>query len=78
MKWILVFFISPIAGTDDVTLHAFPEQPFDSKQQCQFVTRQIWDELQLKLNKKYETEGVEYPPMCVTERQLQEVTGKPT
>jgi len=77
VKWILVFFIG-IASDDHVDLYAFPDTPFNSEYECRSLVYNFYSELQAKVNKEQGTEGVEYPPMCINEKQWFEVYGNPT
>ena len=78
MKWVLVFFISITPETDDVTLYGFPNLPFDSKQECQTLVRTYYPLLQAKVNYEYNTQGVEYPALCITQQQFYEAAGYPS
>lgn len=78
MKWILVFFIATVPGTDEVDLYAFPNTPFNSQEECRALVYNFYEELQKKVNREQNTVGVEYPPMCVSEDKFQKVFGTPS
>lgn len=77
MKWVLVFFIG-MANDQNVNLYGFPNLPFDSEQECRMLIYNFYSELQLKVNREYNTVGIQYPPLCITQEQFYEIAGKPT
>lgn len=77
MKWILIFFIG-MASDEYVNLYAFPDSPFDSEFECKAIIYTYYSQLQIKVNQSQGTEGVEYPPLCITEKQWFDVYGNPT
>jgi len=78
LKWILVFFIATVPGTDEVDLYAFPNVPFDSQEECRNLVFNFYEELQKKVNREQNTVGVEYPPMCVSEDKFYKAFGTPS
>jgi len=78
MKWILVFFIGSVPGTDQVDLYAFPNSPFTSKEECNYVVATNYADLQLKVNDRYDTKDIVYPAACVSERDFYDAVGNPS
>ena len=78
MKWILVFFIATVPGTNEVDLYAFPNVPFDSQEEGQSLVYNFYEELQKKVNREHNTEGVNYPPICVSETKFYKAFGTPS
>jgi hypothetical protein len=78
LKWILVFFIATVPGTDEVDLYAFPNVPFDSQEACRSLVLNHYYALQEKVNREQNTVGVEYPPLCVSETKFYKAFGTPS
>lgn len=77
MKWLLVFFVGMVSE-QEANLYGFPDLLFRSEKECKIFVYNFYQELQLTLNYEYDTFGVQYPPICITQEQFYKIVGKST
>lgn len=75
MKWVMVFLISYSVESDTFDMYGFPTFPFDSREECFSIIYNHYAELQKKVNREHNTQDIEYPVICVTEKQFWSAVG---
>lgn len=70
MKWLIVALISPNAdafGLVDLYVYTYP---FPTEVECQAYLRYFQTDLQIDLNSKHDSVGIEYPIACIPEKEV--------